>query len=82
MVTEKQNLQSEIGTGQPPRPRTMVDVSPDPPTSFRQDLFSLPEGAVTVSWPATISQESFQDVADWLPILERKIKRSVKSDGA
>jgi hypothetical protein len=77
VVAEKQTT-PPAGTMQPPRPRTTVtEMQPD--AGVRQDLFSLPEGTVTVSWPASISQESFQDIADWLTILERKIKRSVKS---
>jgi hypothetical protein len=44
----------------------------------RQDIFSLPEGQVTIQWPATMSDESYQDLADWLDILKRKIGRSVR----
>jgi hypothetical protein len=44
----------------------------------RQDVFSLPEGAVTVQWPTPLSRDSVQDLADWLEILKRKIARSVK----
>jgi len=47
--------------------------------SFRQDVFSLAEGPVTIQWPASLSSDSIQDLADWLKILERKIKRSVKA---
>jgi hypothetical protein len=45
--------------------------------AFRQDVFSLAEGPVTIQWPASLSSESIQDLGDWLKILERKIKRSV-----
>lgn len=77
VIAEKQTPPPP-GVTQPPRPRTTVtEMQPD--AGARQDLFSLPEGTVTVSWPASISQESFQDIADWLTILERKIKRSVKA---
>jgi len=67
----------------PPRPRTMVEAQQAAgqvlPTSLgsRQDIFSLPEGPVTLQWPATLGQESFQDLSDWLDILKRKIGRSV-----
>lgn len=47
-------------------------------TAIRQDVFSLSEGPVTIQWPATLSQESYQDISDWLEILRRKIGRSVK----
>lgn len=44
----------------------------------RQDVFSLAEGPVTVQWPSMITKESYEDLADWLDILKRKIGRSVK----
>lgn len=47
-----------------------------------QDVFSSSEGSVTVEWPASISPDFFQDVKDWLKILERKIGRSVKEEKA
>ncbi|MBG9388357.1 hypothetical protein [Caenimonas aquaedulcis] len=47
---------------------------------MRQEVFSLAEGDVVVQWPAQLSKDSLQDVADWLPILERKIKRSVSTE--
>jgi hypothetical protein len=46
---------------------------------IRQDIFSLAEGTVTIQWPAALSAESFQDLADWLDIVKRKIGRSVKA---
>ena len=67
---------------QPPKPRVSVERPlPDPVSEpgFRQDLFSLPEGPLIVQWPFAVSEESFQEIKDWLPILERKIKRSVKT---
>lgn len=62
----------------PPKPRTLVEIdSLLPKPEFRQDLFSLPEGAVTVTWPGSLSPDSYQDFGDWLDILKRKIGRSV-----
>lgn len=45
---------------------------------MRQDVFSLAEGDVTIQWPASLSQESYVDLADWLDILKRKMARSVR----
>lgn len=45
----------------------------------KKELFSLDEGHITVQWPASISSESFDDIKDWLEILERKIGRCVRS---
>lgn len=46
----------------------------------RQDIFSLTEGQVTIEWPTSLSPESYEDVADWLEIVKRKIGRSVVSE--
>lgn len=43
----------------------------------RQDVFSLNEGNVSIQWPASLSPESYEDLAAWLDILKRKIGRSV-----
>lgn len=43
---------------------------------MRQDIFSIDEGAVTIVWPATLSEDSLNDVKDWLEIVKRKIERS------
>lgn len=46
---------------------------------MRQDIFSLPEGTVTIQWPTSLSAESIQDFRDWLKIVERKVARSIES---
>jgi hypothetical protein len=45
-------------------------------------VFSLSEGTVTIQWPATLSADSYQDLADRLDILKRKIGRSVQQENA
>lgn len=65
------------------RPRNMAEALTAvgtpiaPPSGVRQDVFSLSEGPVTIQWPASLSADSYQDVADWLEIVKRKIGRSV-----
>ena len=49
-------------------------------TNYREDVFSLQEGNVSIQWPSSLSRESYQDLADWLEILKRKIGRSVQSE--
>jgi hypothetical protein len=46
---------------------------------MRQDVFSITEGDVVLSWPASLSTESIEEIKDWLKIAERKITRSEKS---
>jgi hypothetical protein len=65
----------------PPRPRTMVDAQgtagQPAPIAPQQDVFSLPEGKVTIQWPSTLTAESFADLSEWLDLLKRRIGRSV-----
>jgi hypothetical protein len=63
-----------------PRPRSLVDqiVRQFTARDTRQDVFSLPEGPVTIQWPANMSTDSFEDLSAWIDILKRKIGRSVK----
>ncbi len=44
---------------------------------MRQDVFSLAEGEVVLSWPTPLSQDSIKDLEGWLAIVKRKIARSV-----
>lgn len=59
---------------------TVPDVRFQPTVSGRQmqkEVFSLKEGEVVLHWPSPLSEESVQDLKDWLAILERKFLRSV-----
>tara|TARA_B100000949_G_scaffold81226_1_gene72631 strand:- start:22756 stop:23019 length:264 start_codon:yes stop_codon:yes gene_type:complete len=47
-------------------------------STFRRDVFSLPEGKVVLQWPEVLSPESFNDVRDWLSVVMRKIERATK----
>ena len=49
---------------------------------MKQDVFSLTEGDVILSWPTTLSQDSLDDLKAWLKIMERKISRSLVNDKA
>jgi hypothetical protein len=62
----------------PPAPKNSVEIRNE--VSIRQDVFSLAEGQVMIQWPSVLSKESFEDIADWLKILERKIGRSVSEE--
>jgi hypothetical protein len=48
--------------------------------TMRQDVFSLSEGEVVLSWPTPLSADSIADLKDWLKIVERKITRSLTSE--
>lgn len=48
--------------------------------AIRQDVFSVTEGDVVLSWPPALSADSIQEIKDWLKIAERKIARSEKGN--
>ncbi len=57
-----------------------LGIAYNPPSgksTMREDVFSLAEGQVKMQWPTPLSEESIQDLKDWLKIVERKISRSV-----
>jgi hypothetical protein len=48
-----------------------------------QEVFHLPEGTVTVTFPKRLSSESYQDLEDQLSLILRRVKRQVdKKDEA
>jgi hypothetical protein len=46
------------------------------PEGVHREVFAVDEGEVTLTWPKEMSQESYQDIEDWLAILLRKMKRA------
>lgn len=58
----------------PPSPKSLR-VGGEQGAAMKQDVFSIAEGEVVISWPTPLSQESIADLKDWLKIVERKITR-------
>ena len=84
-ATERVEVNDTVASTVPQRPRTMAEAQQMAGVTLvkvevRQDVFSLVEGPVTIQWPASLSAESYEDVADWLEIVKRKIGRSVASE--
>lgn len=42
----------------------------------KEDVFSLDEGSVVLTWPERLSKASATDLEDWLKLIGRKIKRA------
>lgn len=57
-----------------------IDNSTPSCAGLKQEVFALDSGQIVVSWPEQINPQSFEDVKDWLTILERKIGRCVKQN--
>ncbi len=48
-----------------------------PNDEFKQDVFSLDEGNVVLTWPKNLSSESYEDMSAWIQIMLKKIGRAV-----
>jgi hypothetical protein len=48
-----------------------------PGQGFNQDVFSLAEGSVILSWPEGLKPESLPDLEDWFELQLRKIGRTI-----
>jgi hypothetical protein len=57
-------------------------LQPQGGTKMLTETFVLSEGSVTIQWPSALSPDSFEDFKDWLQLLERRVKRSVKAEKA
>jgi hypothetical protein len=64
----------------PAAPNLKVRNPPPPPPKpgMLQEIFTLEEGPVTLTFPSTLSGESYQDLADHLEIFLRKAKRRAR----
>jgi hypothetical protein len=62
-----------------PAPGTFSGGSGGAPEGTHREIFAVGEGEVTLTWPKEMSQESYQDIEDWLAILLRKMKRAASA---
>ena len=48
-----------------------------PPTvkCVRRDLFTVPEGTAILELPCEISQQSSQEILEWIDLVTRRIRR-------
>lgn len=69
----EEDMQAEATPGaNPTRPKALRElVGP----LMLQEVFNLEEGKVTLEFPATLSSDSYQDLADHLELFLRKAKR-------
>jgi hypothetical protein len=71
-------LKLSLGERQPEVQRHFLHKLRD--QGMKQEISTLDEGDVTITWPAVLSEHSYQDLVDWMELLKRKIHRSVISN--
>jgi hypothetical protein len=64
------------------RPSNLTPLSPVLGTPKLTEVFNLDEGQVTLSVPAMLSPESYQDMADRMEIFLRGLKRRSDAEAA
>jgi hypothetical protein len=64
------------------RPSNLTAPSPVLGTPKLTEVFNLDEGQVTLSVPAMLSPESYQDMADRIEIFLRGLKRRADAEAA
>lgn len=52
-------------------------VIPPRGENMRQETFTLNSGDILIQFPASMSNDDFEDFSDWIEILKRKVGRSV-----
>ena len=66
-------------------PTTSVQLTAPPPpmlasahADYMDDVYKLGDGrAFILRWPASMTQEEFEEFNDWISLLQRKLKRSI-----
>lgn len=64
----------------PPNPFARHEKVDQSQPGRKQDVYTLPEGDVTLHWPSRLSRESYDEVKDWFDLLLRKLNRAVGVD--
>lgn len=60
----------------PPVDKPSGPASINPPSDgYRSETFDADEGTITISWPANIAEDSVADMAEWLKLLQKRIRR-------
>ena len=77
---EESEVMQPLKNQQPKRLRDLVEPPAPPPSvptqpGMLQEVFNLEEGPVTLVFPATLSEDSYQDLSDRLEIVLRGLKR-------
>lgn len=44
----------------------------------RTDTFSGPTGELRLTWPANLTAEEYEDVAEWMDLVRRKMSRAAQ----
>jgi hypothetical protein len=70
---------TEAPTGEGENGGILVNKRIPAKLGMNSDVFTLDEGEVILQWPSRMSPESYADFKDWIELMTRKAKRSVKS---
>jgi len=55
----------------------LADKPPAPKVGTEHATFPLPEGYAVIEWPSSISQDSYNELQDWVDLMMKRAKRSI-----
>ena len=64
----------------PPSGRNSCSVSIEATLPLIEATLPLDEGIASLTWPKSLSQESFEDFQDWVELMLRRAKRSISDE--
>jgi hypothetical protein len=76
LQSDEPNMTQAQPSPQTKRSPVMPDATISAAGERLQEIFNLDEGSVVLTYPAALSAESYQDLADYLALFLRKAKRN------
>jgi hypothetical protein len=74
VILEREPEEDPMTPQIPPKPANLPTPLP-PKAGMLQEVFTLPEGPVTVTFPDSLSEPSYEDLKDYFELFLRKAKR-------
>jgi hypothetical protein len=65
----------------PPKPGAPAPLPMPPKPGMLQEVFTLTEGPVTLTFPEALSGASYEDLKDYFDLFLRKAKRRADAEG-
>lgn len=88
VLSSKYSGDDWLNEDQAPEPSVVRDRSAENPgrsepkqrtksRGTKEDVYTLSGGDAVLQWPESISEEEYEEIADWLQLLLKKMKRSI-----
>jgi len=65
----------QVSKTDPPAPSFVPPSPPKPTPGIAREVFALEDGEAVLQWPTTVNAEGVEDLAAWLELVVKKLKR-------